>query len=86
MPNSPRLLAPGAGRHLLQPAGRLARDDRSVLAEADKPWQTMLEPPEPCRRCSTPWSPARPKRPTMSGRWARRQVEINRPRPGQDPR
>ncbi len=50
-----RAARPRARCHLLQPAGRLARDDRSVLNEADKLWLTMLEPPEAvpaCARCA----------------------------------
>jgi soluble lytic murein transglycosylase len=39
---------------------RLARDDRTVLDDAEKLWLTMLEPPEACRRClSADRQPAR---------------------------
>ncbi len=56
-----------------------ARTDRSVLAEAEKLWLTMLEPPEACRPVLDTLVASQAK--TADDVWARarRQVEINRP-------
>ena len=56
-----------------------ARTDRNVLAEAEKLWQTMLEPPEACRPVLDALVASQAK--TADDVWARarRQVEINRP-------
>ena len=56
-----------------------ARTDRSVLAEAEKLWLTMLEPPEACRPVLDALVASQAK--TADDVWARarRQVEINRP-------
>ncbi len=45
----PRLLAPEPDVSCYAQQARLARDDRSVLDEAEKLWTTQLETPEPCR-------------------------------------
>ena len=73
----PALLAPSP----MSPASasrRAWRDDRSVN-EADKLWQAMLEPPEPCRPVLDALVASQAK--TADDVWARarRQVEINRP-------
>lgn len=75
----PRLLAPEPDVTCYSQQARLARDDRSVLAEADKLWQAMLEPPEPCRPVLDALVTSQAK--TADDVWARarRQVEINRP-------
>ena len=75
----PRLLAPEPDVTCYSQQARLARDDRSVLAEADKLWQAMLEPPEPCRPVLDALVASQAK--TADDVWARarRQVEINRP-------
>ena len=56
-----------------------ARTDHSVLAEAEKLWLTMLEPPEACRPVLDALVASQAK--TADDVWARarRQVEINRP-------
>ena len=56
-----------------------ARTDRSVLAEAEKLWLTMLEPPEACRPVLDALVASQAK--TADDVWlrARRQVEANRP-------
>src|SRR5574343_580915 len=75
----PKMLAPEPDIVCLGQQARLARDDRTVLAEAEKLWLTMLEPPEPCR----PILDALVASQKMSADdvWARarRQVEANRP-------
>lgn len=77
----PRLLAPDPDVTCYAQQARLARDDRSVLAEAEKLWLTQLDPPEAC----TPVIEA-----LLFGRrlgaddlWARarRQIEANRTGP-----
>lgn len=45
----PKLIAPEADVTCYSQQARLARDDKSVLDEAEKLWLTQLEPPEPCR-------------------------------------
>src|SRR5574343_1668847 len=44
-----KLTAPDPDVICYSQQARLARNDRSVLAEAEKLWLTQLEPPEPCR-------------------------------------
>ena len=75
----PALLAPEPDVTCFSQQARLARDDRSVLNEADKLWQAMLEPPEPCRPVLDALVASQAK--TADDVWARarRQVEINRP-------
>jgi soluble lytic murein transglycosylase len=75
----PKLIAPEPDVTCYSQQARLARDDRTVLAEAEKLWLTMLEPPEPCR----PILDALVTSQKMSADdvWARarRQLEANRP-------
>src|SRR5574343_7475 len=75
----PALLAPEPDVTCFSQQARLARDDRSVLNEADKLWQNTLEPPEPCRPVLDALVASQAK--TADDVWARarRQVEINRP-------
>ena len=75
----PALLAPEPDVACFSQQARLARDDRSVLNEADKLWQNTLEPPEPCRPVLDALVASQAK--TADDVWARarRQVEINRP-------
>lgn len=56
-----------------------ARTDRSVLAEAEKLWLTMLEPPEACRPVLDALVASQAK--TADDVWTRtrRQIEANRP-------
>ena len=75
----PKLLAPEPDITCYSQQARLARDDRSVLDEAEKLWLTMLEPPEPCRPVLDALVAS--QRLTADDIWTRvrRQVEINRP-------
>jgi soluble lytic murein transglycosylase len=75
----PKMLAPEPDVTCYSQQARLARNDRSVLAEAEKQWLTMLEPPEPCRPVMDALVAA--QRITADEVWARarRQVEANRP-------
>jgi soluble lytic murein transglycosylase len=74
----PALLAPEADVTCWQQQARLARGDRSVLAEADRLWLTMLEPPEACRPVLDALVAA--QRVSSDDVWqrARRQLEANR--------
>ncbi len=58
---------------------RLARNDKSVLDEAEKLWLTLIEPPEPCRPVID--SLVYGQRVNSDDVWlrARRQLEANRP-------
>lgn len=75
----PKMIAPEPDITCYSQQARLARDDRSVLVEAEKLWLSMLEPPESCR----PILDVLVSSQKMSGDdvWARarRQVEANRP-------
>lgn len=73
-----RLLAPEPDVTCWQQQARLARDDRSVLEEAEKLWLTQLEPPEPCRPILD--AVVASQRLTADDVWhrARRQIEGNR--------
>ena len=75
----PRLIAPEADVTCYSQQARLARDDRSVLDEAEKLWLTMLEPPEPCRPLLDRLVAS--QRVNADDIWARarRQLEANRP-------
>ncbi|UCV28464.1 lytic transglycosylase domain-containing protein [Ferribacterium limneticum] len=75
----PKLLAPEPDVTCYNQQARLARDDRSVLAEAEKLWLTMLEPPEPCRPILDALVAS--QKMTADDVWARarRQLEANRP-------
>ena len=74
-----RLLAPEPDLTCWQQQARLARDDRTVLDEAEKLWLTMLEPPEPCRPVID--AAVASQHLNVDDVWnrARRQVEGNRP-------
>lgn len=75
----PRLISPEADVTCYSQQARLARDDRSALAEAEKLWLTMLEPPEPCRPLFDRLVAS--QRMNADDIWARarRQLEANRP-------
>jgi len=75
----PRLLAPDADVTCYSQQARLARNDQTVLAEAEKLWLTMLEPPEPCRPILD--ALVANQRVSTDDVWtrARRQLEANRP-------
>jgi soluble lytic murein transglycosylase len=75
----PKMLAPEPDVVCYSQQARLARNDRSVLAEAEKQWLTMLEPPEPCRPVMD--ALVANQRITTDEVWARarRQIEANRP-------
>lgn len=75
----PKLLAPEPDVTCYNQQALLARDDRSVLAEAEKLWLTMLEPPEPCRPILDALVAS--QKVTADDVWARarRQLEGNRP-------
>lgn len=75
----PRLIAPEADVTCYNQQARLARDDRSVLGEAEKLWLTMLEPPEPCRPILDALVAS--QKISADDVWlrARRQIEANRP-------
>uniref|UniRef100_Q477X3 Lytic transglycosylase, catalytic n=1 Tax=Dechloromonas aromatica (strain RCB) TaxID=159087 RepID=Q477X3_DECAR len=75
----PKLLAPEPDVTCYNQQARLAHDDRSVLAEAEKLWLTMLEPPEPCRPILDALVAS--QKMTADDVWARarRQLEANRP-------
>jgi len=75
----PRLLAPEPDVSCYAQQARLARDDRSVLDEAEKLWATQLETPEPCRPVLD--AVVNAQRLSVDDVWtrARKQIEINRP-------
>lgn len=75
----PKMLAPEADVVCYSQQARLARFDQNVLAEAEKQWLTMLEPPEACRQIMD--ALIANQRITTDEVWARarRQVEANRP-------
>ena len=75
----PKLLAPEPDVTCYSLQARLARGDQNVLAEADKHWQTMLEPPEACRPIIE--ALVSNQRVDAEEVWARarRQLEMNRP-------
>ena len=75
----PALLAPEPDVTCFSQQARLARDDRSVLNEADKLWQAMLEPPAPCRPVLDALVASQAKSSDDVWARARRQVEIIRP-------
>ena len=74
-----KMLAPEPDIVCLSQQARLARDDRSVLAEAEKLWLTILEPPEACRPILEALVAS--QRLSIDDVWARarRQLEANRP-------
>ena len=75
----PKMIAPEPDVTCYSQQARLARNDRAVLAEAEKLWLTMLEPPEPCRPVMD--ALVANQRISTDEVWARarRQVEANRP-------
>lgn len=75
----PKMLAPEPDIVCLSQQARLARDDRTVLVEAEKLWLTMLEPPESCRPILDTLIAS--QRLGVDDVWARarRQLEANRP-------
>ncbi len=75
----PKLLAPEADVTCYSQQARLARNDRTVLGEAEKLWLTMLDPPEPCRPIIDALVAS--QRVSVDDIWfrARRQLEANRP-------
>ena len=75
----PKMLAPEPDVVCYSQQARLARNDRTVLAEAEKQWLTLLEPPEPCRPLLD--AVVTNQRITTDDIWtrARRQLEANRP-------
>ena len=75
----PKMIAPEPDVTCYSQQARLARNDRAVLAEAEKHWLTMLEPPEPCRPVMD--ALVANQRISTDEVWARarRQVEANRP-------
>jgi len=75
----PKMVAPEPDIVCYSQQARLARNDRSVLAEAEKQWLTLLEPPEACRPIMD--ALVTNQRITSDEVWARarRQVEANRP-------
>ena len=73
------LLAPEADVTCYNQKARLARDDRSVLDEAEKLWLTQLEPPEPCRGVFEALVAAQSVSADDVWTRAHRQFEINRP-------
>ncbi len=74
-----QLIAPEPDVTCLQQQARLARDDRSVLDEAEKQWLTLLEPVEACRPVLDVLGNS--ARIDSDDIWmrARRQLEANRP-------
>lgn len=75
----PKLIAPEPDVTCYSQQARLARDDRSVLSEAEKQWLTMLEPPEPCRPILDALVASQKMNADDVWTRARRQVEANRP-------
>jgi soluble lytic murein transglycosylase len=75
----PKMLSPEPDVVCYSQQARLARNDRTVLAEAEKQWLTLLEPPEPCRPLLD--AVVTNQRITTDDIWtrARRQLEANRP-------
>lgn len=74
-----RLQAPDPDVTCYDQQARLARNDRTVLDEAEKQWLTLLEPPEPCRPILDALVTS--QRMNSDDIWnrARRQLEANRP-------
>ena len=74
-----RLIAPEPDVVCINQQARLARDDKTVLDEAEKLWLTQLEPPEPCRPVIDALVSG--QRMSSDDVWqrARRQIEANRP-------
>ena len=74
-----RMLAPEPDVTCYNQKARLARDDKSVLDEAEKLWLTQLEPPEPCRAVFDTLVAS--QRLSADDVWSRahRQIEANRP-------
>jgi soluble lytic murein transglycosylase len=74
-----RLIAPEPDVICWQQQARLARNDLTVLDEAEKLWLTQLEPPEPCRSVFDALVAS--QRLSADDIWqrARRQLEANRP-------
>jgi soluble lytic murein transglycosylase len=75
----PKMLAPEPDIVCLNQQARLARDDRTVLAEAEKLWLTMLEPPEACRPILDALVASQRLGTDEVWARARRQLEANRP-------
>ena len=75
----PKMIAPEPDVTCYSQQARLARNDRSVLDEAEKLWLTQLEAPEACRPVFEALVAS--QRLTADDVWARarRQVEANRP-------
>ena len=75
----PKVLAPEPDVTCYSQQARLARNDKSVLDEAEKQWLTLLEPPEACRPVLDALVSS--QRMSSDDVWnrARRQLEANRP-------
>jgi len=75
----PKVLAPEPDVTCYGQQARLARNDRSVLDEAERQWLTLLEPPEACRPVLDALVSS--QRMSSDDVWnrARRQLEANRP-------
>ena len=74
-----RMIAPEPDVTCYNQRARLARDDKTVLDEAEKLWLTQLEPPEACRPVLD--ALVVNQRMSTDDVWnrARRQIEANRP-------
>lgn len=74
-----KMLAPEPDVTCYSQQARLARNDKSVLDEAEKLWLTQIEPPEPCRPVLD--ALVYGQRVNSDDVWlrARRQLEANRP-------
>ena len=74
-----RMIAPEPDVTCYNQKARLARDDKTVLDEAEKLWLTQLEPPEACR--SVLDALVSNQRMASDDVWnrAHRQIEANRP-------
>ena len=75
----PKLLAPDTETQCLSLQARLARNDKSALDEADKLWQTMLEPPDTCAPVLDALVASQRLKADDVWERARRQMEANRP-------
>jgi soluble lytic murein transglycosylase len=75
----PKMIAPEPDVVCYSQQARLARDDRSVLDEAEQLWLTQVDPPEACRPVFNALVGS--QRLDADGIWARvrRQIEANRP-------
>jgi len=76
---SPKMIAPEPDVTCYGQQARLARNDRTVIDEAEKLWLTMLEPPEACRPVLDALVSSQRLSPDDVWARVRRQVEANRP-------